>query len=81
MKRPHLSTIFLVIAFSALPANAKPTLIETPFLAAEVQAGTLPSVGLRVPTEMDVVDLKQQGKTPGRHGGKLNLLMGKQKDS
>ncbi len=75
------TTFILVATFLALPVRCEPTLIETPFLSAPVKAGHLPAIGARVPGQMDIVDLKQHGKTLGRHGGKLRLLMGKQKDT
>ena len=44
-------------------------------------AGHLPPVGKRVPLEPALVDLDAEGKTTGRYGGELRLLMGKQKDT
>jgi peptide/nickel transport system substrate-binding protein len=54
-------------------------LIETPSLAAQVQAGELPPVHERIPLVPRLIELVGD-KTPGHHGGQLRLLMGKQKD-
>ena len=66
---------------AAFPAGGQPTLIETPFLEAAVKAGTLPPVASRVPAQPNIAVLEKHGKSLGRHGGKLHLLMGKQKDT
>jgi peptide/nickel transport system substrate-binding protein len=52
---------------------------ETPSLQAMVDAGELPPVALRVPQDVQVVELSGD-KVPGEQGGELRLLMGKQKD-
>lgn len=58
-----------------------PAFVEVPYLAAEVAAGKLPAIGDRLPMDVDVMDMKAVGKVPGKYGGKLRLLMGKQKDT
>jgi peptide/nickel transport system substrate-binding protein len=55
-------------------------LIETPMLAEAVKAGHLPAVGARVPKKPRVIDLAALGREPGRHGGRLRMLMGDQRD-
>ncbi len=55
-------------------------LIETPSLLADVQAGKLPPVAERVPSDPRVIDLKKIGREPGRHGGQIRTLMGDQRD-
>ncbi|HUS97871.1 MAG TPA: ABC transporter substrate-binding protein, partial [Hyphomicrobiaceae bacterium] len=66
------------------PADARPTrpaaLIETPELIPLVKSGVLPAIGARVPLKPRVVDLAAQGRTPGRHGGTMRMLMGREKD-
>ena len=53
---------------------------ETPFFADAVRKNELPSVNERVPETPRIVDVRANGKTPGRHGGTLRLLMGDQRD-
>jgi len=53
---------------------------ETPAFAELVAAGKLPPVAERLPGEPRVVNLSELGLKPGRHGGRMRLLMGKQKD-
>ncbi len=60
-------------------ARAQIELVETPFLAAQVEAGELPPVGSRVPQDYQVANF-MPGQSAGQHGGELRLLMGKQKD-
>ena len=71
---------FLAFALFAHPAQAG-VLIEPPALDKLVRGGNLPPVEKRVPLEPAVVDLDAEGKTTGRYGGELRLLMGKQKDT
>jgi peptide/nickel transport system substrate-binding protein len=59
-------------------ADAAP-FVETPMLAEQVAEGKLPPVGARLPDPPLVVRL--QGKAvPGRHGGTLNMLIGRSRD-
>ena len=51
--------------------------IDPPSLAADVKAGKLPPVAKRLPREPLVV----QVATPGRHGGTLNSLAGRARDT
>ncbi len=73
----RLITAFLFALMMACPAYAY---IETPSLEAEVKAGTLPPVGQRLPDDPRVINLKAMGRKPGKHGGSIRMLMGKQKD-
>lgn len=54
--------------------------VETPSLQKRVDAGELPPVAKRLPVNPRVIDLQEQGKEPGVHGGTLRMLVGKQKD-
>ncbi len=54
---------------------------ETPSLARAVASGTLPPVAERVPLAPLVVDLEGGSRRPGRHGGTLNMLIGRAKDT
>jgi peptide/nickel transport system substrate-binding protein len=72
----------LILALAAFPGHlTASSLVEVPYLLGAVQAGNLPPITERVPAQVDVVNLKAAGKVPGRYGGKLHLLMGKQKDT
>ncbi|MEM7212460.1 MAG: ABC transporter substrate-binding protein [Pseudomonadota bacterium] len=68
------------LILTAAPASAT-ALVEPPVLDKLVRAGHLPPVEKRVPLEPAVIDLDAEGKTSGRYGGELRLLMGKQKDT
>jgi peptide/nickel transport system substrate-binding protein len=72
-------TILAVPSVTIAMAQAG-SLVETPDLEAEVKAGTLPAVADRLPKVPLVLDLAGMGKKPGRHGGRLKTLLGKQKD-
>ncbi|MEM9029133.1 MAG: ABC transporter substrate-binding protein [Pseudomonadota bacterium] len=68
------------------PADSQPgpqpalTLVETPSLASAVKLGNLQPVAKRVPAEPRIVHLKAYGLEPGRHGGRMRWLMGREKD-
>ncbi|MBY0610955.1 MAG: ABC transporter substrate-binding protein [Beijerinckiaceae bacterium] len=61
-------------------AHAAAEFTETPFFAKAVAAKELPPVVERVPLSPRVIDMRALGKTPGKHGGSLKLLMGDQRD-
>ena len=79
MKRLLMSLLLLAGLAPGIVAAALDRLLETPSLAAQVQAGELPSVQERIPQVPQLVELTGN-KTAGEHGGQLRLLMGKQKD-
>ncbi len=65
----------------ALPAGAfADGYIETPSLEQKVKNGELPPVAERLPQTPRVIDMTALGREPGRHGGRIRMLMGKQKD-
>jgi peptide/nickel transport system substrate-binding protein len=49
-------------------------------LLQDVRGGRLPPMAERVPLEPRVINVAAMGRTPGRYGGTLRLLMGDQKD-
>jgi peptide/nickel transport system substrate-binding protein len=53
--------------------------IDSPVLAEEVKAGTLPPVAQRLPATPLVVKLGP-GQAPGQHLGSLNMLIGRSRD-
>ncbi len=70
---------FLVLAGMHASAFAL-TLQETPYLEAMVKAGEIDPVAKRLPAQPRIIDLEKLGREPGRHGGKLRMLMGRKKD-
>jgi peptide/nickel transport system substrate-binding protein len=72
----------LLMAFTigtASQTSLANSMVETPMLLESVQNGTLPPVTARVPAQPHIVTLNGEFE-PGKHGGQLRLLMGKQKD-
>ncbi len=66
----------------ALGAAPRPAgaYVETPAFAERVRAGELPAVAGRLPLRPLVTRLEAMGRTPGRHGGRLRMLMTRSKD-
>ncbi len=54
---------------------------QAPMLDSLVSSGALPPVEKRLPADKSIVDFAKLGKKIGKYGGKLRLLMGKQKDT
>ena len=54
---------------------------EVPFLAERVSAGTLPPVADRLPQQPLSVDLASLGREPRPHGGEIDILMARGKDT
>ncbi len=77
MKQLLLATAVLMAAL--LSANAQ-TYKETPDYADAVAAGKLPAVADRLPNEPMKVDFGALGAKPGKSGGSIRMLLGKQKD-
>ncbi len=77
---PALAALLALLAGGAPPARAF-EMQETPSLRADVAAGKLPPVAARAPEQPLIVDLKAAGKTVGRPGGSLRLLMSRAKDT
>lgn len=74
--------LVIVLFMSALPwgAAAGRELVETPMLRDEVAAGKLPPVAQRVPATPLVVAFDHKTAVPGRHGGTLNMIIGRSRD-
>lgn len=74
-----------LLAGAALPRGAQAQdrpdfLIDSPYFKADVEAGRLPLVDLRVPLRPRIVTVSGPDREPGRHGGTLRMLMGDQRD-
>jgi len=76
--RTSLCAVFLSILASVVAAQT--ALVETPSLKEAIAAKTLPPVEMRVPESPRIIDLKLSNRAPGKHGGSMKMLMGKQKD-
>ena len=79
------ATMITMVAAAAVAAPGKApvpamSFTETPSLAADVQRKTLPPVGARLPSEPLFVDPKASGRTQGKQGGVLRMLLSKEKD-
>jgi len=69
------------LAFAPLAAYSDgPVLQESSFWAQEVNAGSLPHVQDRIPSEPLVVDLEAKGRSFSRQGGTLRTLISRTKD-
>ncbi len=68
------------LAFAVAGSAAALDLVETPSLAPQVEAGALPPVADRVPSEPLVGGFETLGRAPGRSGGTLRVLLPKDKD-
>ena len=75
-----LRCLFVMLAAAIAGPVSAARYIETPSLAADVAAGRLPPVGERLPENPRVINLTENGRVPGRHGGTIRMLVGKQKD-
>jgi peptide/nickel transport system substrate-binding protein len=76
-----LAAAALAGAAGAARAAQDPALQELPGLVPAVAKGELPPVGRRLPDHPLVVDLAAEGRTPGRPGGVLHLLIGEGGDA
>jgi len=75
-----LFALSLIFTGHSATAATHAALKETPSLQAAVAAKILPPVAERLPQLPRVIDLNLSNRAPGKHGGTLKLLMGKQKD-
>ena len=57
-----------------------PAFVDPPAFAERVRAGELPPVTERLPHRPLVTRMEDIGRTPGRHGGRLRMLMSRAKD-
>ncbi|WP_171238939.1 ABC transporter substrate-binding protein [Ruegeria sp. HKCCA5763] len=79
--RPLILAAMLALT-GMLPATAEtlPTLQESAFWNAEVEAGNLPPIEERIPKEPLVVDLAAKGREFGAQGGTLRTMVTRSKD-
>jgi peptide/nickel transport system substrate-binding protein len=67
-------------AFAVAAAFAPASAGEAPMLSEMVAAGKLPPLEQRLPAEPLVVDLDAEGKSQGKYGGQIRMLMASPKD-
>ena len=70
----------LLAAGTALGPVAARAFTGPAFLDDQVGAGLLPEVNDRLPAEPRIVDLPKMGRSTGRHGGTVRMLIGGQRD-
>lgn len=75
----RLLSVLLVVAGLVAPAAAV-TPLDPPSLAADVASGALPPAARRVPDEPLVGGFETLGRTTGKSGGTLRILLPKDKD-
>ncbi len=73
---------FILLLLSAAPWSGAVAdkLVETPMFRDEVAAGKLPPVAKRLPNTPLVVTFDRKTAQPGRHGGTLNMIIGRSRD-
>ncbi len=69
----------LLLGAAAAPARAV-NYIEAPMLEAEVAAGRLPPIAVRLPDPPLRVEIDRIDRAVGRHGGELRTLIGRSQD-
>ncbi len=75
----RMLTFLTVFVALVLPASAQ-SYRETPSFVEDVASGKLPAIGQRLPAEPLAVDFDALGIRPGKPGGNIRILLGKQKD-
>jgi peptide/nickel transport system substrate-binding protein len=71
--------VFASLTFAAAHAIAAP-LVETEMFQKEVAAGKMPPVVKRLPATPLLSAMNEPGMQPGKHGGTLNMLIGRTRD-
>ncbi len=81
-RAPHsaMAQALLIVLVLATPAAAQTTILETPALAGEVEAGRLPPIAERLPDQPLMVNVSGDDTAPGQHGGELRTLISNPRD-
>ena len=75
------SALVSVLLAAVIPvAQSGAEYVDSPALADQVASGALPNLARRLPQNPVRVTLDGNDLSPGRHGGELRLLMGREKD-
>lgn len=75
-RRLLMATTLFAASLHALPGYTA----TIPFFEKQVADGSLPPMAERLPDDPFKIDFDKEGKTVGKYGGSLRLLMGKNKD-
>src|SRR5215471_10414799 len=75
------AVVFSLFCSPVFAADPLPALQETPMLAEQVKAGSLPPVDKRVPQQPLVVTKFYGGNGPGKPGGDVNMLVASARDT
>jgi peptide/nickel transport system substrate-binding protein len=70
-------TALTLLASAAVPSTS---FAEAPFFAPEVRMGNLPPLHERLPRSPRIIDLPAMGRTTGRLGGSVRMLISGQRD-
>ncbi|MBX2879593.1 MAG: ABC transporter substrate-binding protein [Granulosicoccus sp.] len=65
---------------SCMPCHLRAAWIDSKLLQQRVDALELPELKDRLPTNPRVVNLQSMGRLSGQHGGRMRMLIGRQKD-
>ncbi len=72
--------LLALVACSTLPKQLLANTSDVPYYDAAISSGSLPPLNERLPKNPRVVDLTTMDRMPGEYGGKLRMLIGRQKD-
>ena len=75
-----LAIVLLTLTTPALAETPAPLATPTPALAADVASGNLPPAAERIPSDPLVGGFETLGRTTGKSGGRLRMLLPKDKD-
>lgn len=73
-------TALAILASTALPRTLLGAAREIDALAPAVAEGKLPPIAERLPKAPRVINVAAMGREPGRHGGRIRMLIGSAKD-
>lgn len=73
-------TALAILASTALPRTLLGAARENDALASAVAEGKLPPLAERLPKTPRVINVAAMGREPGRHGGRIRMLIGSAKD-
>lgn len=76
----QIGALMLAATFLIVAPAASFDLIDSPMLADKTETGELPPLADRLPEKPLISDLSRYGRTPGRHGGRLRMLVTRKKD-
>ncbi len=79
-RRRALALLAAGSAFGPQAARAFSGYVDSDWLDLRVDLGNLPPVAERLPREPRVINLAAMGRTPGKHGGTIRILIGGQRD-